>query len=117
MESVIGQRLGGDGQRACFGSTDSGDALLVGQVLPIGFRNDQNADRAVLLRVQDFHASRGVARVAGAVENGVGIGFLRFVVENQHDFSVRVDALVGLGVPTSPSTFPLASLSYDSIVA
>src|SRR5207302_1423484 len=41
-----------------------------------------------------FHAPGGVTRVAGAVEDGVGIGLLRLVIENQHDFSVRVDVLV-----------------------
>ena len=63
-------------------------------MLAVRLRDNQHADRAMLLRVQDFHASRGVARVARAVEDRVGIGLLRFVIENQHDFSARVDSLV-----------------------
>src|SRR2546429_2278611 len=63
-------------------------------MLAVGFRCDQHAHRPMHLRVQDFHAPGGVTRVAGAVEDGVGIGLLRLVIENQHDFSVRVDALV-----------------------
>ena len=94
VQLIVGNRLRRNRHRARDRTTDARHAFLVRRMLAIGLAHDQHADRAVRLRVQDFHARRGVTRVAGSVEDGVRIGFLRLVIEEQNDFSVHIDAAV-----------------------
>ena len=91
---VVRERLGRPAREALHDSGNARQALQIGRVLAVRLADDQRADRAVPLCVQDLetHVRRG--RVAYAVEDGCGVGLLRLVVEHQHDLAPCVEACV-----------------------
>src|SRR5690348_8165989 len=59
-------------------------------MLSIRLRYDQDAERSVVLRVENLHTTCGIPRVAGSVEDGARIRFLRLMIEDQNDFSADI---------------------------
>src|SRR5262245_66443195 len=55
----------------------------------IGLGHNENAYRAVSLRVLNLDPRGGVARVPGAIKDGVGVSLLRLVVEDQDNLPFR----------------------------
>src|SRR5690348_8962482 len=94
MEFVLRKRLRRKRHSTGNGSANSSDPFLIGGMLAVGFRSDEHTYCSMRLRVQDLNAPRRAARIARSVEDRGGVRLLRFVVENQDDFSVRVDSLV-----------------------
>src|ERR1700761_3567027 len=94
MQSVVGQGLRGNGNHARSGAADAGYTFLVGGMFTVRLGDNQDAHGAVSLRVLHLYTRGGVASVAGAVEDRLGIGLLGLVIEDQDDFAVRIEGLV-----------------------
>ncbi len=58
----------------------------------IGVGHREHRDGAVALGVEQLVVVVGIAGVADAVEDGIRVGLLRLVIEDEDDFAVGVDA-------------------------
>ena len=67
-----------------------GRAALGALVTRVGHGDE--CDGSVPLGVEEFVVVVGIAGVAFAVEDGVVVGFLRFVVEDENDLALGVDS-------------------------
>ncbi len=94
MEFVVLQCLQGQWIRSRCAAADLCGPLCVGQMLAVRFGDDDERNSAVGLGVEEFYARRRISCVAGAVEDGLGIVLLRFVVEDENDLALGIDALV-----------------------
>ena len=94
VDFVVGDGLGGEGNGAGDAAADAGGAFGVGEVLAVGFGDDDDGEGSVGLGVEELDAAGGVPGVAGAVEDGGGVVFLGFVVEDEDDLAPGVEVFV-----------------------